>query len=350
MPLVRLLAQLSGCVLALASGLTFAGPTAAPLPSHTSTTAKAPVPATSSADAATGYPARPVQLVVPYAPGGALDVVGRILAESLSHWLGQPVVVINRPGANANIGPAVVAQAAPDGYTLLASSTATVVNPLIEKALNWKIADLVPVARFVQAPNIVVVPTSPKLESLADFVAHAKAHPDLTTSMTGPGTPQTLSTNAFAQSAGIRLIDVAYKGGVSYIPDLVSGRLAVSIAPLNVVLPLVQEGKLDALATTGDRRSTLLPQVPTLAESGYPEATGVSWYGVHAPAGTPAPVLEKLAKSIRSAADDPKVRERVAAVGAEVAYLEPSAFADFLDSEATRAKRFVAAGSPKAGQ
>jgi tripartite-type tricarboxylate transporter receptor subunit TctC len=293
--------------------------------------------------AASDYPSKPVQLVVPYGAGGAVDVIGRIFAERLSQTLGQPVVVMNKPGANANIGPAVVAKAEPDGYTALASSTATVVNPLLEKDLNWGAKDLAPVARYVQAPNVLVVPTTLGVGTLAEFVAHAKDTPGLPTSMAGPGTPQTISTGIFAEAAGISLTEVAYKGGVSYLPDLISGRLSVSIAPMNVVLQHVRDGKLVALAVTTERRSAKLPEVPTLAEAGYPKATGVSWYGLHVPAGTPPAAVARLARAVREATEDPKVNERVAAVGGETAFLDTKAFEAFLAEETAKAQRYVQA-------
>lgn len=291
---------------------------------------------------ATDYPRKPIQIVVPFGPGGAVDVIGRIIGEHMSQTLGQPVVVLNRPGANANIGPGVVAQATPDGYTLLASSTALIVNPLIEKNLSWSIRQFVPIARYVQAPNVIVVPASSRLATLADFVKHAKANPGLTTSLAGPGTPQAISREYFTRTAGIDMLDVAYKGGVSYLPDLIAGRLAMSVAPMNVVAQLVKDGQLTALASTGERRSAMLPDTPTVAEAGYPEATAVSWYGLHAPAGTPRPVLERLAAAVRAATSDPKVQARIAAVGAEPAFLDTVEFAGFLDRETEKARSFVA--------
>lgn len=298
---------------------------------------------TTATGAAPAWPKHPVQLVVPYGPGGAVDVIGRFVAEHLAQSLGQPVVVLNKPGANANIGPAAVAHADADGYTLLASSTATVVNPLLEKNLSWRPQQFVPVARYVQAPNVLVVPASLDVKTLAEFVALARARPGLATSMAGPGTPQTISTGLLAQAAGIHLTEVAYKGGVSYLPDLISGRLSVSIAPMNVVLQHVRDGKLIALAVTAEARSPMLPEVPTLAEAGYPEATGVSWYGLHAPAGTPQHAIERLVQAVRAATEDSNVRERVAAVGAETAFLDTKAFEAFLADETAKAQRYVQA-------
>lgn len=299
---------------------------------------------TSLAGAATDYPSKPIQVVVPYGPGGAVDVVGRIIAEHLTRTLGQPVVIQNRPGADANIGPGVVAQAAPDGYTLLASSSATIVNPLMERNLNWSTKDFVPIARFAQAPSAIVVPASSKLATLSEFVALAKATPEaLATSVAGPGTPQSVSRENFAHAAGIKLLRIGYKGGVSYIPDLISGTLAMSVAPMNVILKLVEDGRLVALANTSDRRSPMLPDVPTLAECGYPEATAVSWYGLHAPVGTPTAVVEKLAQALRMAIEDKEVEARLSSVGAEAAYLDTAEFEVFLTSELGKGKKFVQA-------
>lgn len=290
---------------------------------------------------ATDFPRKPIQVVVPFGPGGAVDVIGRIIGEHMSKTLGQPIVVLNRPGANANIGPGVVSQAAPDGYTLLASSTALIVNPLIEKNLSWSPKQFVPIARYVQAPNVIVVPASSQIATIADFVKHAKANPGLATSLAGPGTPQAMSREYFTRAAGIDMLDVAYKGGVSYLPDLIAGRLAMSVAPMNVVAQLVKEGQLAALATTGERRSPMLPETPTVAEAGYPEATAVSWYGLHAPAGTPQPVVERIAAAVRAATADPNTQARIAALGAETAFLDTPSFESFLGRESVKARKFV---------
>jgi tripartite-type tricarboxylate transporter receptor subunit TctC len=301
-----------------------------------------------AAAAAPDYPIKPIQIVVPYGPGGAVDVVGRIIAEHMARTLGQPVVIQNRPGADANIGPGVVAQAAPDGYTLLASSTATIVNPLMERNLNWSTKDFVPVARYAEAPSALVVSASSGLTSLSGLLALAKATPEgLTAGVAGPGSPQTITTKNLARSAGIRLLYISYKGGVSYIPDLVSGTLAMLVAPANVIFRLVEDGRLTALATTGNRRSPVLPNVPTLAESGYPEATAVSWYGIHAPAGTPRPIIEKLAAAVHAATLDAGVKARLSALGAEISYLGPEDFRAFQTSELSKAEEFVETSAAK---
>lgn len=288
------------------------------------------------------WPARPVQVVVSYATGGLVDVVVRLLAEPVGQALGQPVVVLNRPGGNTNIGPASVLQAPADGYTLLASSTATVFNPVLDRKLGWGRDSFQPVARLAQATNLIVVPASSGIRTLAEFVARARARPGMTTPFTGYGSSQAVSRENFTRLAGIRLLDVPYKGGVGFIPDLLSGQLAVSFSPLNVVLRLVQDGQLVALANTGERRSTLLPEVPTLAEAGFGEATSVSWIGIHAPAGVPAGVPARLVPALHKALQDARLQSRLIALGTEPAFLEGAAFLRFLDQETARAERYVA--------
>jgi tripartite-type tricarboxylate transporter receptor subunit TctC len=295
-----------------------------------------------AASSASEYPRKPIQVMVPYGPGGVVDVITRLVVDEMGARLGQPVVVQNRPGGNANIAPSLVAQAAPDGYTLLASSTATVINPLTEKNAGFSAESFIPIARVAQSPNLVVVPPSLRVGKLADFVALAKAQPGLATPVTGPGSSQAVAREMFAKTAGIELLDVAYKGGVSFITDLVAGRLAMSVSPINVVARLVQEGQLVALANTAGHRSDVLPEVPTMAEAGYPEATSVSWFGFHAPAGTPDMVIEKIAAAVKAATENPEVQAKIAALGAEPAWLDRPGFEAFIAEERSKAEKYVA--------
>lgn len=289
------------------------------------------------------FPRKPIQVVVPYGPGGAVDVAVRIVAEHMGQSLGQPLVVLNRPGGNANIGPGVVLQSPSDGYTLLASSTATVVNPLVDPKLGWSRDSFQPIARMATSPSLFVVAPALGVRTLADFVALAKSKPgELTTPVTGFGSSQAVARESFTRLAGIRLLDVAYKGGTSFVPDLLGGRLAMSVSPLNVVLTMVKEGRLVALANTGLVRSPLLPEVPTLTELGYADAASNSWFGLHAPAGTPAPVVQKLSAALRAAMDDPKVRLQFVTAGTEPGYLDTAAFNTFIDQETVTARRYVA--------
>lgn len=295
------------------------------------------------AAAQSDFPRKPIQVVVPYGPGGAVDVAARIVGEHMAQTLGQQVVVLNRPGGNANIGPGVVLQAPADGYTLLVSSTATVVNPLVDGKIGWNRDSFQPIARMATSPSLFVVPPSLGPKSLAEFVALAKAKPgELTTPVTGFGSSQAVARESFTRLAGIQLLDVAYKGGTTFITDLLGGRLAMSVSPLNVVQTMVREGQLVALANTGLRRSSLLPDIPTLTELGYAEASSNSWFGLHAPTGTPAAVVQKLSAALRAAVDDPKVRAQFVAAGKEPAYLDTAAFNTFLDEETVKARRYVA--------
>jgi tripartite-type tricarboxylate transporter receptor subunit TctC len=280
---------------------------------------------------------------VPYAVGGAVDVAARIAVEHMSRSMAQQIVVLNRPGGNANIGPAAVAQSAADGYTLLASSTATVLNPLIATGIGWSPEQLVPIARISQSPNLIVVSTALGVRNMAEFVAHAKKNPGLTTPVTGLGSSQAVARENFKQAAGLDFLDVGYKGGTSFMTDLIAGRLALSVSPLNVVIKQVQQGQLVALANTAEQRSPIAPDIPTVAEAGYPQAVSVSWFGFHAPTGTPRPVLDRLAQAVHQAVADPEVRARITGVGAEPAFLAGSAFDQFLSEETQRGERFLKA-------
>ena len=215
--------------------------------------------------------------VVPYAAGGVSDVANRIMASRMVQLLGHAVIVENRPGANANIGPAFVTQAAADGQTLLASSSYFTINPLVERNLQWDPKRFVPVARFAVSPNVIVVPASSPFNLLKDLVAAAKAKPGMLVPESGVGASQTIVKENLQDAAQIKFLAVQYKGGVSYVPDLLNGTLAMGIVPLNVGLGLVKGGQLKALAITGKKRSALLPEIPTLNESGYPSANAETW-------------------------------------------------------------------------
>jgi tripartite-type tricarboxylate transporter receptor subunit TctC len=288
------------------------------------------------------YPNRPVRIVVSYPVGGAVDVMTRLVAAHMQQTLGQPVVVENRPGANANLGPDHVSKAAPDGYTVLASATYLIANPLIESGLRWSPKELVPVARFTTAPNVMVVPGDSPIGSVAALVEAAKARPRaLNYGEAGPGAPQTMAIEMLKSVAGLEMQSVLYKGSPPVIADLVNGTLAMSVLPLNVAMASIQSGRLKALASTSNRRSTLIPEVPTMAESGFPQVTVVSWYGLHVPAGTPADVIAKLSAAVGAATASEEVRVRTAGVGGESAYLDTAAFQAFLKEDDARWQTFI---------
>ena len=282
------------------------------------------------------YPNKAVRVIVPYPVGGAVDVMTRLITNHMAQTLGQPMVIDNRPGANANIGPEAAARSSPDGYTLLASATFLVVNPLLETGLRWSPRDFVPVARFTQAPNVLVVPAAHPHKTLAEFVAAAKAKPGLPTGDSGPGAPQTMAVELLKHAAGLEFQSIGYKGGPPILADLVSGQLAMSVLPLNVAMSSISGGRIRALATTSNRRSPVMPDLPTMAESGYPDATVISWYGFHAPTGTPPEVIKRLSDAVAAAAADEATRTRTASTGGEISFMDTDAFRKFLDEDSAR--------------
>ncbi len=281
------------------------------------------------------------RIIVPYAAGGASDVANRIMASRMSESLGHPVIVENRPGANANIGPTVVAQADADGQTLLATSSFFTINPLVEKNLPWDPKRFVPVARFAVAPNVIVVPASSPFNSLKDLLDAAKANPGMPVPEYGVGAAQTIVKENLQDAAQVEFLAVQYKGGVSYVPDLLNGTLAMGIVPLNVGLGLVKGGRLKALAITGKKRSELLPEIPTLIESGYPSANAETWLGFHVPAGTPQLVVERLARAAKTASEGDEVKSRFEKMGVLSAYLNSVDFEAFLREDKSGAESFV---------
>lgn len=292
------------------------------------------------ADAQT-WPAKPIRVVVPYPAGGAVDVMTRVVTTRLSQDLGQPIVIENRPGANANLGPEAVAKAAPDGYTLLASATYLLTNPLLESALRWQPGDFVPVARFTTSPNFILTPASLQTNSLRDFIAHAKAHPGLPVADAGSGSPQTMAIEMLKIVSALDLQQVLYKGGPPIVPDLINGTMNMAVLPCNVALSSLRSGRIKALASTSDKRSPLFPDVPTVAEEGYPAVTVVSWYGFHVPTGTPREIVQKLAAATGTATQAEEVRARTANVCGEISFLATEAFDGFLREDLARWQRFV---------
>jgi tripartite-type tricarboxylate transporter receptor subunit TctC len=283
----------------------------------------------------------PIHIIVPYGPGGLVDVMSRLMAKRMEQTLGQPVIVENRAGANANIGAAFVAQAPPDGRTLLASASFFSTNSLIQKNLNWNPKQLTPVARFAISPNLYVVPGKATTNTLKDFLARAKAEPGLPVMDAGQGAPQTMVQMVLEDAARVTFTHVQYRGGVSYVPDIISGTLQGGVVPFNVALSLIKSGQLKALAITSPSRSPLLPDVPTRAECGFAEAGVDSWLGYHVPAGTPADVVKRLMTAMQEAASNPEVRERFTTLGAESAFLDTSRFDAFLQADRSRAQRVV---------
>ena len=310
-------------------------------------TAVALAPALAAAQPA-AWPQRPIRVIVPYPAGGVVDVMTRAVTQRMQTELGQPIVVEAKPGANANIGADTVAIAPADGYTLLVSASYLVNNPLLETGLRWKPADFVPVARFALSPSYYLVPAASPAQSMKDLVEMARRQPGMQFGEGGTGTPQSMTVQMLMQLTGIRLEPVMYKGAPPVIPDLIAGTLPFSVIPSTVAIPHIRSGKLRALANSSDKRSPTAPDVPTIAEAGFPDATVLSWYGLHAPAGTPPEVIRRLAEVAGIATNSAEVRERLAAAGGEAGFLAGADFAAFLREEQVRWPRFVEAAKKNA--
>jgi tripartite-type tricarboxylate transporter receptor subunit TctC len=298
------------------------------------------------ASPAFAWPDKTITLVVPFPPGGSSDSIARTIGQKMQEKLGQPVVVDNKAGATGTIGAAQVKRAPPDGYTLLVSSLGPfVIAPHLLKNVQYdatKDFDLISVA--VQAPNVLVVPVSSPLKSVAEVIAEMKKTPNkMTFASSGNGSSDHLTAELFWLQTGTSGVHVPYKGGGPAISDLLGAQVDASFSNINSVIAHINAGKLRALAVTGDKRSTLLPQVPTLVESGVKDADVYSWQAVAAPKGLPADVKSKLHAAIVAALNDPAVKPKLIEVGFEVVGNTPEQFAAFQAKEYARWKQLIEA-------
>jgi tripartite-type tricarboxylate transporter receptor subunit TctC len=288
----------------------------------------------SSAFAQDAYPSRPIKIIVPYPAGGVVDVQTRAMTQSLATELGQAVVVEPKPGANGNIATESVAKSAADGYTLLVTAPFLINNPLQETGLRWAPKDLIPVARFSMSPSFMCVPAALPVRTVREYVELAKrSKPPLQFGDPGSGTTQTMTVEILKSVAGIEIEAIAYKGAPPVALDLINNTFSMSVLPSSVAYPHVKSGKLVALATTSTTRSAQLPDVPTIGEAGYPEASVISWYGLHAPAGTPPAVVRKLESAVKAAVPKAETQTRLVSAGGEAAFLGTDDFTRFLGVE-----------------
>jgi tripartite-type tricarboxylate transporter receptor subunit TctC len=293
------------------------------------------------------YPERPVRLVVGYPPGGGTDLVARLVSTPLSERWKQPVVVENRPGANAIIATEAVARAKPDGYTLLmAYATELAVNPATFRKLPYDpVKDFAPVAQLGAAPLVLAAHPGLAAKDVAELVAAAKARPGaLSYSSSGNGSVHHFAGELFKLRTGADIVHVPYKGSGPATADAVSGQVQLTFASVASVLRFVQAGRLKALAVTSARRSPQLPDVPTMRDAGVGELELTSWYGLLAPAGTPADVVSRLAADLAAVTAIPEVRNGFNVQGLEVAQSSPAAFAAFIREEAAKYARIARAG------
>lgn len=290
-----------------------------------------------AAMAADAFPAKPIRLVVPYAAGGAVDIVARAVGQKMSAQLGQPIVVDNRPGASTNIGMEYVARSAPDGYTIMMASNSLATNAALFPKLPFDPArDFAPVARVGQASLVLVVPARSGIVSLKSLIAQAQANPGkLSYASAGNGSSGHLAGALFQEAAHIDVLHVPYKGGAPAITDLLGER--ISFMPINPleVLPHIRSGSLRAIAVASDARSPLLPDVPTSREQGLPGFTASVWWGLVAPARTPLPVIQRLNEAANAALADPAVRSQLTQLGVSIVSGTPEAFGQFVRGETT---------------
>lgn len=304
-----------------------------------------PAPAESAA-----WPTKPIRLVVGYAAGGATDVVARLVAVKMGEQLGQPVMVDNRAGANSNLGAELVARSAPDGYTLYVYTIANTINATLYPKLAYDpVKDFELVGLMAKIPNILVVNPRLPIQSPADYLRYAKSSKDgITFASSGAGSSIHLSGEMFKMQSGANMLHVAYKGSAPAITDLIGGQVDSMFDNTPSALPHVQAGKLRAVAITSAQRSPLLPDVPTLAESGYPGFDVQSWFALAAPAGTPRPVIDRLNAALGKSLAATDVRQRLQDLAATPAAGTPEQARSFAASELKRWREVVKASGASA--
>lgn len=281
--------------------------------------------------AASEWPSKPIRMLVPFAPGGATDILGRLIANELSKDLGQSIVVENRPGAGGNIGSDVVARSKADGYTLLFGAAGNIaINPALFKNMPYDpITDLAPVALVSQSMNVLVVPAALPVSTMQELLSYAKNKPQaLNYGSSGNGGTTHLAGELFNVMAGTSIMHIPYQGSGPAMVDLLANRVQMMFDNLPSAMPYIQRGELKALGVTGGVRSQQLPDVPTIAENGLPGFEATTWFGIFAPAGTPEPVLERLNASVNAIMRTDAMQERLATMAA---FLQPKSRKEFAE-------------------
>jgi tripartite-type tricarboxylate transporter receptor subunit TctC len=282
------------------------------------------------------YPNRAITLVIPFAPGGSTSIVGRGVADKMGELLGEKVVVDNRPGAGGTVGTKGVAKSEPDGYTLVLGYTGTLaIGPSLYKNVGYDPRkDFAPIGMIGNAPNSLVVNPSFPAKTVAELIAYAKANPGkVNFGSAGAGTASHITGEYFARAAGITLVHVPYKGTGPAMTDLLGGHIPMAFAPIPASHANIAAGTLRGLAVTSTTRSSLLPDVPTIAESALPGFDASLYYGLAAPAGTPRPIIDKLNKALREALASDVVKKQLALDGTEITAGTPEDYADFIDKD-----------------
>ena len=292
---------------------------------------------------AQGYPNRVVKIIVPQPPGGGVDTVGRILAPRLGEALGQTFIVENRAGAAGVIGSAVVARAAPDGYTLLVNAGVLIMGPLVSKDVPYDpLTDFAPITQTDVNPMLLVASVSLPANSVGELIALAKSRPgQISLALPGAGSAMDFSQAMFRHMAGIQVLTPVYRGNSPVMADVVSGQVNATFTSIPTALSLVQGGRLKVLAVTSRTRSTLMPNVPTVAESGLPDFESVGWHGFWAPAKTPRDIVGKLQAALARIVRTPEVSKLLAAQGLEAVGSTPEQFAEYIRSDYDQHVRLI---------
>ncbi|MBO0755498.1 MAG: tripartite tricarboxylate transporter substrate binding protein [Bradyrhizobiaceae bacterium] len=298
-----------------------------------------------AAAGADDYPNRPVRLIIPFPPGGSNDVVGRLVAKQLGEQLGQQVFVDNRAGAGGVLGTEVAAGAAADGYTLLIISIAHAVNPALHTLPYDPIAAFTPISILATGPNVLVVNPELNVTSVGDLLALAKEKPgELNYASAGVGSFQHLGGELFKLMAGVNIVHVPYKGGGPAMQDVIGGTVKIMFSSLIQTTPFIKSRQLRPLGVGGAQRSPVLPDVPTIAEAGVPGYVAENWWGIVAPAGTPAPIVEKLYKDIQAALKSPELQAEFANEGAATVKMSTAEFGEYMKSEMAKWTRVAKEG------
>lgn len=293
------------------------------------------------------YPSKPIRIAVGFAPGGPADIITRLLSRSLAVHLGQPVVVDNRPGADANIAMELVARASPDGYTLLLAMSGLSINPSLYGKVSYdSLKDFVPITLVGEATNLVAVHPSVPVKNLKELIDYTRANPDKL-NYASSSSPTHMATEMFKQMAGVNIVRVPYKGAAPAIPALLSGQVQFMISSLGTLLPHAKANKVHALAVTSARRSSLVPDVPTVDEAGVPGYSAATWYGISAPAGTPRAVIDRLNSDFRKILIEPEIKAQLLAQTIEASPSTPEEFGDFIRADIAKWQAVVKASGAK---
>ncbi|NYT85204.1 Bug family tripartite tricarboxylate transporter substrate binding protein [Pollutimonas harenae] len=290
--------------------------------------------ASHSASSGDEWPTQPIEIVIPYNAGGAVDTLTRIVAKEMSSDLGQPIIVQPRPGGEGNIAAMAVARAKPDGYTLLSSSAVLTSIPVLFDNISWSVDDFAPIGRIATSSGFILASATLPVKTIPELVSYAKKNPGLPAAVIIGGAFTTYITHTLAKEAKLDLLFVPYPGAAQHMTDLYEGRVALATVSGNLACGSISNDKVNVLAITGEERSSMAPDIPTMAEAGYPAIDTQGWYGLHAPAGTPADRIARLDQALKKALATESVREALTKACVNVSYQNSEAFAKFVKQDA----------------